>query len=205
MSEKRMKGKISLANLLAGFLLAFPVIAVAGLLYLRFGNVPVATADKPFPDEKNLVHIALNARVNRQAVASPLAATSENLTAGAHIYVSRCAMCHGTPSLESSFGKWEYPSAPQLWKRHGDKVGVSDDPVGDSYWKVANGIRLTGMPSYSHVLTEQEMWQVSLLVAQADKPQLAAVTDTFSQGDALRRESESGQAPGTSSLTLRTK
>jgi len=35
---------------------------------------------------------------------------------------------------------------------------------------VANGIRLTGMPAFKGVLTENEMWQVSLLLANADKP-----------------------------------
>ena len=49
-------------------------------------------------------------------------------------------------------------------------MGVSDDPPGETYWKVANGIRLTGMPSYKGVLTDTQMWQVSLLLANADKP-----------------------------------
>ena len=49
-------------------------------------------------------------------------------------------------------------------------VGVSDDPPGETYWKVANGIRLTGMPSYKQVLTDIQMWQVGLLLANADKP-----------------------------------
>jgi len=49
-------------------------------------------------------------------------------------------------------------------------VGVSDDPPGETYWKVANGIRLTGMPSYKPQLSDTEMWQVSQLLANADKP-----------------------------------
>ena len=65
-----------------------------------------------------------------------------------------------------------FPDAPPLWEKHhdGTVVGVSDDPPGETYWKVANGIRLTGMPSYKKVLSETEMWQVSLLLANADKP-----------------------------------
>jgi len=65
-----------------------------------------------------------------------------------------------------------YPAAPPLWEKHhnNEVVGVSDDPVGETYWKVANGIRLTGMPAYRDVLTDTEMWQVSLLLANADKP-----------------------------------
>ena len=50
---------------------------------------------------------------------------------------------------------------------NGNVVGVSDDPPGETYWKVANGIRLSGMPSYKDLLTETQMWQVSLLLANA--------------------------------------
>ena len=46
---------------------------------------------------------------------------------------------------------------------------MSDDPAGETYWKVSNGIRLTGMPSYNKVLSPIQMWQVSLLLANADK------------------------------------
>jgi len=65
-----------------------------------------------------------------------------------------------------------FPDAPPLWEKHhnSDVVGVSDDPPGETYWKVDNGIRLTGMPSYKATLSETQMWQVSLLLANADKP-----------------------------------
>ncbi|MFL6450992.1 MAG: c-type cytochrome [Bryobacteraceae bacterium] len=58
-----------------------------------------------------------------------------------------------------------YPPPPELFKGH----GVTDDPAGVTYWKVANGIRLTGMPAYTKALSDTEMWQVSLLLANADK------------------------------------
>jgi mono/diheme cytochrome c family protein len=47
--------------------------------------------------------------------------------------------------------------------------GATDDPVGDTYWVVANGIRLTGMPGFTGSLSSDQMWQVSLLLANADK------------------------------------
>ncbi len=36
--------------------------------------------------------------------------------------------------------------------------------------EVANGIRLSGMPAFNHILNQTEMWQVSQLLANADKP-----------------------------------
>jgi hypothetical protein len=65
-----------------------------------------------------------------------------------------------------------YPRAPQLWAPHrnGGVIGVNDDPVGETYWKVANGIRLSGMPSFDKVLNQTQMWQVSLLLKNAGQP-----------------------------------
>jgi len=46
---------------------------------------------------------------------------------------------------------------------------VTDDPPGKIYWKVSNGIRLTGMPGFNEMLTPTQMWQVSQMLAHADK------------------------------------
>ena len=163
--------------MLLGFVLAFAVVGAALPLYLRYGHAPVAVADQPFPQEEAIVHVPLDARIARELKTSPMSATPENLLSGAHVYASQCAFCHGAPGNESGIGANEYPEAPQLWKKHshGDVVGVSDDPAGETYWKVANGIRLTGMPAFQHSLSDAEMWQVSLLLAQADKPQTPEV------------------------------
>ena len=58
-----------------------------------------------------------------------------------------------------------YPKPPLLL----EGKGVTDDEPGESYWKIFNGIRLTGMPGFSKSLSETQMWQVALLVRNADK------------------------------------
>ena len=109
----------------------------------------------------------------------PIQADETAFVAGAEVYRDQCAACHGFHSKPSSFGPQMFPRAPQLWEKHGnsDVVGVSDDPPGETYWKVVNGIRLTGMPSYKKILTDTEMWQVALLLANADKPLPPAALD----------------------------
>jgi hypothetical protein len=47
--------------------------------------------------------------------------------------------------------------------------GDTDDPPQVSYWKVKNGIRLTGMPTFKGILDDTQMWQLALFVANADK------------------------------------
>ncbi|HVJ08172.1 MAG TPA: cytochrome c [Acidisarcina sp.] len=157
---------------LLGLLLGVLCVPLGALVYFQAGTPPVAVSDKPFPMEETLVHIPMHARIRREAAkAVPMEASATNLEAGAHIYRQQCSACHGLYGRPSAFASHMYPVAPQLWQPHGNGVvGVSDDPPSETYWKVANGIRLTGMPSYSKVLNQTEMWQVSLLLANADKP-----------------------------------
>ena len=154
------------------FLGGIALVPAAGMLYLKLGSPPVAVTDPAFPYEKAIVHVPLNARIAREMPASsPLQPTPANLIAGAAIYTQQCAFCHGLPGHASAYATHMYPPTPQLWHSHrAGVVGVSDDPVGETYWKVKNGIRLAGMPAYAQLLTEQQMWQVSVLLASADKP-----------------------------------
>ncbi len=154
------------------FLAGILAVGLGAFLYLKFGGPPVAVTDPAFPFEKTIVHVPLEARIQREMPASsPLQPTPENLLAGAALYRQHCAFCHGTPQGPSPIAAHMYPPVPQLWKSHGPGVvGVSDDPVGATFWRVKNGIRLTGMPAYADLLSEEQMWQVSLLLANADKP-----------------------------------
>src|SRR5690349_4631673 len=154
-------------RIILAFVVGLSILPLFGWLYFRFGYAPVATASSPMPFEKQLAHMALNARIHKEARKdSPLQASDVNYQAGAHIYRENCAICHGLPGQPASAtSKGMYPRPPQLFKGH----GVTDDPAGETYWKVANGIRLTGMPAYTNSLSPTEMWQVSLLMANADK------------------------------------
>ena len=157
---------------LLGFVIGIIILPALMCLYFRVGQPPVAVADNPLPFEAQIVSVPLHARIDREMPKqSPLAITDDNLTAGMQIYREQCASCHGL-KVPSKFGPNMFPIAPQLWQRHKnhpDVVGVSDDPVGETYWKVKNGIRLSGMPSYKALLTEDQMWQVATLLSVADK------------------------------------
>ncbi len=156
---------------LLGIITGVVLVVLGVFCYLHFGSLPVATGDSPFPMERQITHAALDSRIGRDMVKTPpLAADAATFTAAVPVYQQQCASCHGVPGKDSSFAKGMYPRAPQLFeKHHNGVVGVSDDEPGETEWKVANGIRLTGMPAYKSILSEKEMWQVSLLLANADK------------------------------------
>jgi thiosulfate dehydrogenase len=151
-----------------GFIAALTLIAGGSLGYVALGLAPVATASKPLlPFERLIAGMALNARVDKEAPkSSPISASDEVYTAGARIYRNNCAVCHGLPGRDqTAIAKGEFPKPPELFKGK----GVTDDPAGVTYWKVANGIRLSGMPGFNGSLSSEEMWQVSLLLSNADK------------------------------------
>ncbi len=164
---------------LIGLILGLVMIPALVFVYFRYGHPPVAATDPPLPLESNIVQVPLDARIEREYPQKPgLEASPANLEIGAHIYRQQCASCHGLYGLPSAYGATMFPQAPQLWKPHRDGVvGVSDDPPGVTYWKVKNGIRLSGMPAFGHILNDTQMWQVSQLLASADKPLPSAALD----------------------------
>lgn len=175
--------KRTMKSFLLGLILGFLAIPIAVFIYFHAGHPPVAVADHPFPFERQIVKAPLNARIDSEMPqSSPIEPSDTNLEAGAHIYRQQCAACHGLYGRPSSFAQNMYPHAPQLWApHHNGAVGVSDDPPGETYWKVANGIRLTGMPAFDKVLNQTQMWQVTLLLARADQPLPASALDLLKQ------------------------
>ncbi|MFI5094505.1 MAG: cytochrome c [Candidatus Acidiferrum sp.] len=156
-----------LRGLIVGFLLAVLLIACGGYLYFSTGRAPVAVTDPPMPFEKKFAHMALNAHIAKEKIPeSPVVADEKSYLSGAEVYKQNCAVCHGLPDqAKTTIAQGMYPPPPQLF--HG--VGVSDDPASETYWKAENGIRLTGMPGFKGRLTETQIWEVSVLLANSDK------------------------------------
>lgn len=154
-------------TLILGMILGAVVLVLCGYAYFATGQAPAATSAPPMPFEKMLAHKALDAVISREMPKSvPLQPDEPTLSAGANLYREHCAVCHGLPGQKETFiAKGMYPHPPKLL----EGKGVTDDEPAESYWKVANGIRLTGMPGFRPELTETQLWQVSLLVANADK------------------------------------
>ena len=154
-----------LIGLIVGVLL-IPALFIA---YLVSGRMPVATSDPPMPLEKFLARAGLYERIRRDAPKREVSSfTTTDLMSGAEIYRKDCAFCHGLPDQENigAAPNGMFPDPPMLFSPMGE---VTDDPPGVTYWKVKNGIRLTGMPGFHASLSDKQMWQVTALVARADK------------------------------------
>ena len=156
-----------LKGLIVGILLGILVVGGSVYYYFASGHAPVATSAAPMLMERHLARVGLHAYLDKLPHPQPQVPADEaNLVMGAKVYKEQCATCHGLPGeAKSAASQGMYPAPPQLF--HG--VGVTDDEAWESYWKVENGIRMTGMPGFKGQLSETQIWQVAVLVKNADK------------------------------------
>jgi mono/diheme cytochrome c family protein len=168
-----------MGKFLFGLVLGLVLLPVVVYFYFSKGIAPVATSAPPMPFENMFARMALHARLDKEVPKTvPLSADEPNLSAGAHVYKEHCAVCHGVAGQpQTAIASGMFPAPPKLM----EGKGVTDDPSGETYWKVSGGIRMTGMPGFEKTLSTAQMWQVSLLCANADKLS-ANVKETLAGG-----------------------
>src|ERR1700721_154276 len=159
------------AQVIKGIVLGF-ILAIAfsvGCVFVFFSArlAPVAPAEPPMPFEKKFANMALDAHIEKQHIPpSSVPADEPNFLAGASVYEQHCALCHGLPGQPPiDYATTMFTKPPQLFRGK----GVTDDPASETYWKAANGIRLSGMPSFKTKLSDTQLWQVSQLLPHADE------------------------------------
>jgi thiosulfate dehydrogenase len=154
-------------GIIVGILLGFLLVFAGAYLYFSFGQAPVAVTSPAMPFERKFAGMALHAYLNKLPHPNPSVPADEtNFLAGAKVYKENCAVCHGLPDQpKTMIAQGMFPKPPQLF----EAMGVTDDEAWETYWKATNGIRLTGMPGFKDHLSDTELWQVSVLLKNADK------------------------------------
>jgi mono/diheme cytochrome c family protein len=153
---------------LLGIIFTLAAEAAAGYAVLRSGAIPANADSKPGWFERWAASTSLRATLDRESPKGPdpVRLTDANLSAGIKLYRQHCAVCHGTAKGDASptpISKGEYPAPPQL-----ASAGVEDDPTGWTFWKIKHGIRWTGMPSWTSILNDQQIWTLALFLKHMD-------------------------------------
>jgi thiosulfate dehydrogenase len=149
-----------------GFLLGVLITIIAALagayFFVSSGALPAGQDVKPGKLETWVAKTALRASIGRQTtgLTDPLPPTDDSVAAGIPLYIAHCQVCHGGPDGTASvIAKGLTPDPPQLAKH-----GVEDDPEATTHWKIAHGIRFTGMPAFGKTLSDREIWQMTLFL-----------------------------------------
>jgi thiosulfate dehydrogenase len=184
-----------LKGIVVGILLGVVLMFCGAYYYFATGHAPVATKSPEMPFEHKFANLALHAYLDKLPHPKPPIPQDENsFLAGAKVYKDHCAVCHGLPGEpKTAIAQGMFPPPPQLFRG----MGVTDDEPWETYWKVSGGIRMTGMPGFIDSLSDTQMWQVSVLLKNADKispavkaelaaPASAPVTPSATAGPATK-------------------
>ncbi|HVA66411.1 MAG TPA: c-type cytochrome [Elusimicrobiota bacterium] len=146
--------------------------AAAAWIVISLGYAPANADAKPSRIERFIAARALHAVIRREAPKgpNPVAPTGANVIDGIKLYAENCAVCHGGATGErSNIAQGLYQKPPQFGMH-----GVEDDPDGFTYWKIAHGIRMTGMPAFDGTLSQNQIWKIALFLKRMNSLRPAA-------------------------------
>jgi len=145
---------------LRGRLLVLLIAAGAILgLWLLISHLSLSALDEPGSVETYAATKAKRWMVGRSArgllsPAPPEAAVS--LASGRMLFGGRCASCHGLDGrTPTEVGQWMYPRAPDV-----GSPAVQQWSDAELFWIIKHGIRLTGMPGFGHIHSDDQVWHL---------------------------------------------
>jgi mono/diheme cytochrome c family protein len=148
--------------------LAIVIGLIAGVFFFAgFYNVSAA-ADEPGPLAWALTNVRMaSIKRHKEIAQAPFALEDVSVVQeGARQFANDgCVNCHGAPGVKwAKFSEGINPGPPDL------KDVANELSAAGIFWVVKNGIRMTGMPSFSKVgLTDAQLWQLTAFVKSIPK------------------------------------
>ena len=161
--------------------LVLSVFAAFVFIYSGIFNVAATVEDSP-PLRWVLV-TTREASVRRHArgIEVPPLGGARQVEEGFRFFREQCAMCHTPPGVEPTMMSQGFnPEAPPL-------AGlVSDMSDAELFWVTKNGIRFTGMPSWTASYDDRDIWNVVAFMRQSATVDVSGTMET-SEYEALEQ------------------
>jgi mono/diheme cytochrome c family protein len=94
---------------------------------------------------------------SREGIPLPPTNLQASIEEGDKLYGIECGMCHGPDGhTATDTGRWMYPRASDL-----TSAAVQQYSDRELFWIVKNGIRLTGMPAFGRVESDEHIWNLA--------------------------------------------
>jgi mono/diheme cytochrome c family protein len=154
------KGVMKIRTLfsLTGFLL------LAGGLFVWFGGYNVAATDEHWPITTELLEVVRerSIQVRSESLVQPDPVSSQHLARGAEDYAAMCVQCHLAPGQEATeLHRGLYPRPPVFHETD----HTAHNP-GANFWVIKNGLKMTGMPAWGPVHSDEEIWAMVAFIEQ---------------------------------------
>lgn len=150
-----------------GILVTLVIIVIAVFATIHFGLFPIGADNPPGKIERTLANMAMDDYVDAhmpKQEGNPFQPNSDNLMEGAHVYEKHCSSCHGGAANKISPMRAKFsPPVPQIINH------IPHDEDAHLWWVTKHGARMTGMPSWDGILTDDQIWKVILFIKHSDK------------------------------------
>jgi mono/diheme cytochrome c family protein len=105
-------------------------------------------------------HLLVHRSSSRDNISSAPTDRQLSIEEGDKLYGIECAMCHGADGhTPTDSGRWMYPRASNL-----TSFEVQQYSDRDLFWIIKNGIRLSGMPAFGKVESDEHVWNLAHFV-----------------------------------------
>ena len=153
-------------NVIIGIVGTLAAIVAGAFVISHLGLYPIGADNPPGSLERSLASRAMDVYANKHKPAggNPVQTTPAALAEGATEYEEHCAFCHGGAKAKISPMRDKFnPPAPQLVNR------IPHDDDAWLFWVTKHGVRMTGMPTWDGVMSDDEIWKIVAFIKHSDK------------------------------------
>ena len=87
--------------------------------------------------------------------------TLAKIISGFKLYDKMCTICHGAPGVKAhEMVEGLYPKPPLMYKHEGH------EDAQEFFWVIKNGIKLTSMPAYKPIYSDENLWAITAFVTE---------------------------------------
>ena len=152
---------------LLGVILTLILVFGGAYWWVYTGHVDTrAVPNAPSTFERRTSNHSMDAWVDEHAPKqdNPFKPTMENIMDGSMVYDKHCALFHGSLKEPISPMKTRfYPPVPQLMNR------TPDDPDANLFYVTKYGVKMTAMPGWDGVLSDDDIWKAVLFVKNSSQ------------------------------------
>jgi len=139
------------------FLAGILVTLLVPILVLAMGAINIGADLKPGFIERTIGQWGRDRSVAKRAPKgqNPDPGYATSIAAGLTLYHGNCLMCHGAPGVAAAgLSKGLNPPAPAL------DQAAEDTPDGEFFWVIKHGIRMTPMPAFGPICSDESIWKI---------------------------------------------
>ena len=140
-------------------IVSFALLLVVALVIVGFTQIKLDALQEPGHLETVLATEAKHILIywsSRDSIPPAPTNLQASIEEGDKLYGADCAACHGMEGNKpTDAGGWMYPRAADLTSR-----AVQQYSDRELFWIVKNGIRLSGMPAFGRVESDEHIWNL---------------------------------------------